>query len=58
MVLDDVPEVMLAEVQQQPHLPAGQQASLPQVTLEERGEQKSQLNAKYNLTQIYKNKHR
>jgi hypothetical protein len=49
VVLDDVPEVMLTEVQQQPHLPAGQQASLPQVTLEARGKQKSQLNAKYQV---------
>ncbi len=41
VVLDDVPEVMLTEVQQQPHLPAGQHASLPQVTLEEREKTKN-----------------
>ncbi len=40
VVLDDVPEVMLTEVQQQPHLPAGQHASLPQETLEAKGKTK------------------
>ncbi len=57
VILDDVPEVMLAEVQQQPHLPTGQHASLPQVTLEARGKQKP-AECKEDLNQRYEKNQR